>query len=579
MPNFQTPYETRKWNQLERLANEAFSTLKSGKAKKEDLDRARQVIAEFGSSLVEVLNDSVSSMQTMADERIAKIEAHRESLGKSELDEQVRSKLLELALTRTIESESVELAVTLESLVRDTIREQNSYLSELLDEKLAAYMTDEPESDEELKKLNSFEAYVKQKLDQVDSNVRATETQLKDTIVNSFASYRHDMGEELEASNEAPTVIDRIVPEESEEDREEIQDTSAIHSDLGVLNSRLDNILERLDPKRLQNEKEDEEEERADIWFKKMYRNARGVVARTARRVGGLGIVGGLMAVLGRMLITNLTGTEVWKPLYDKLDEYTSARFLKNLSTEFFDYITSKARDLITWITSRLPGFDTSVDTSMSPETPFAAMAGKDPGVPPISADTSKSPETPFAAMAGKSPPPSPPKDESAEKTHISPTGERVQNSVSKKEPEQMDFLEIREEAKKARAEGRTEDAERYEEQAKKKEVRASSGTITSTDNSSVDTSINPSFNSQSVTNNGFSVPGTSAGEGITTVNNSFDVSPGIETENPSPKSNEESEGGGGSNAGPGVVGLADIPMSMYSDPASSLLNVAALVN
>ena len=547
MPNFKTSYESRKWNQLERLADDAFRVLKSGNANIKDLDNARQVVAEFGSALVDVLNDSVSEMHRLAEERVARIDKHRSDLGKSELDLEVRDQLLELALTKVVQGESIELAVTLESLVKDQLATQNSYLSDLMDQKFLQYLQEKPEQDNSLLEgFNSLDRYIRQKLSDITSSGKSEPTESTvETAVASLLNYHENIEPLTEANTE--TSVDRVT-------RTSVPSLDKNETDLAamitVLQDQLSAINDELDYDRMRSLKKKEEEDKANTWLRKLGRG----VKRVAKKATGIGLMGSLALVLGRMLIASLTGSEVWKPIWDKLSSIVSFDRIKEVGGDFLDWILDSAKSFFVWVKTKV----TELTKAWVPDV--------------------------------------------------------VRNWIDKEKPQvevsNNDLKFLQEEEQKARSSGKTEEANQIRElikeheienekaRAKNAEQESSVSTVTSHsipepalargEESKNETSVpgtsasvvKPSFNSatQHVTNNSNAPTVNNVNSAVTSPVTNFDVSPEV-TLDPIKKFDEETRKRA-TSTNTFSASMANSPMGMpyttYQNTDQALLNLAS---
>ncbi len=339
---FRTSYEARKWAKLERLANETLNSMKTGKGGKNEVQQLRQVVAEFGGVLVEALDASVSIMHAQANERIAEIERHRAKKGKEPLDPEVRNTLLEQAFNRVVQNESVELAVTIEGMLQDQLKANATGYESLLDSKFKSYFGDPKGSS----RIDGLEKSVDQLQLTAQSLLRKKESTKEDEPETQV------------------TAGSRLLPEEEAV----VPTTVGGETELADVSTKLQNIGDQLDPTKLERQKRKNEEKRADSWWRRLSRSTMGNLKNiVSSKIGGLGLAGGIVALLGKMLLSHLTGTDTLGAVWSKLEGYVDPKNLAKYASEFLDYISQKARALVKWISDKISGV-----FSLSPETQAA---------------------------------------------------------------------------------------------------------------------------------------------------------------------------------------------------------------
>ena len=366
MPNFRTSYESRKWSQLERLANETLSTMKGGKAGKSELERLRQIVSEFGSVLVDALNASVSSMHEQAEQRLARIDEHRTSKNKSPLSADTRERLYDQALDDVIKTEAIGLAVTIEDSLREQFKQQNSQFETLLDTKFQSYVYDESAV------LAGIEG-LEQRLDNAENSLQSY---LRRKLEGQSSVDQTSSSASVFGGTPSASPVEEAYP--AKED--------GLAAKLNDLNENLKGIGDNLNPDRLQQKKKKEEDSRADSWWRRLSMGTFGRLKDiVSSKIGGLVLAGGIVALLGKMLLTQLTGTDTWSGIWDKIEEYVSPKSLAKYGGQFLDYITQKARSLIKWIVDKVSNVfslspETQAEHALAPNNTLAATGAKSQG-------------------------------------------------------------------------------------------------------------------------------------------------------------------------------------------------------
>lgn len=131
-------------------------------------------------------------------------------------------------------------------------------------------------------------------------------------------------------------------------DRESVEKRSESLSDeLSDLNDTLIDL--GFNENKSRNQSEKEESRKADTWIRALSRSWLGKKTRDAYN-SGASIGMALLKAAGAVLVTSLMGGKLWEHIKD----YLSVEKLKEYGTEFYNYLSTKTRQLLSYITSKL---------------------------------------------------------------------------------------------------------------------------------------------------------------------------------------------------------------------------------
>lgn len=353
MPSFKTPYEQRKWTKLEQQARKTFDKLKNGEGTSKDLKQAQLLVAQYGAVASQVFQNGVDAINKIAEDRIARITNDRAKKGKAEIN---TDGLLELAITKAIQSEGVELAATVEDIVIKQLREQDDRFELMIDRKLSRFFKNVPTQDD---LVAAAELAGEMRFGGVYQRMEEAAYRGLRRLIMEF---RGVSGVEQVLEPENPTG--RYTPSALASDFIKTQPQGLPSSSPALMEEKqadtreslLEDINEKLDDVTNPSNQDKRDERKATNWWRKLKSFTGGAWDR-AKSVGGkFGLGAGLLALLGRFLLTELTGGK----MIEKIQSYLNFDKMKEYGTQFLDFVTKNAKSLATWIADKINPFHES---------------------------------------------------------------------------------------------------------------------------------------------------------------------------------------------------------------------------
>ena len=353
MPSFKTPYEQRKWTKLEQQARKTFDKLKNGEGTSKDLKQAQLLVAQYGAVASQVFQNGVDAINKIAEDRIARITDDRAKKGKAEIN---TDGLLELAITKAIQSEGVELAATVEDIVIKQLREQDDRFELMIDRKLSRFFKNVPTQDD---LVAAAELAGEMRFGGVYQRMEEAAYRGLRRLIMEFRGVN---GVEQVLEPENPTG--RYTPSALASDFIKTQPQGLPSSSPALMEEKqadtreslLEDINEKLDDVTNPSNQDKRDERKATNWWRKLKSFTGGAWDR-AKSVGGkFGLGAGLLALLGRFLLTELTGGK----MIEKIQSYLNFDKMKEYGTQFLDFVTKNAKSLATWIADKINPFHES---------------------------------------------------------------------------------------------------------------------------------------------------------------------------------------------------------------------------
>lgn len=377
MPKFETGYEQQKWSKLERQARVTLDKLRSGMGTAADLKKAEVLIAQYGGLATDVMGKAVQLMRLMGKERIDRIDSRRMARGKSPLQPGSRESLLELAITRVVQSEGAELAITLEDSMKSLLEQQDERQASMFQRKLDELRGDLPSTDDTIAlqeasdedQANDLDNQVQRIIDYFDGKFADTFSKIdkavEDSMMNGLTRFIEKIRGEgptaagtpllegaLSSSYSVSTMAARTgemggigavgTPVQvSEQFEQELGNTITKQGDLlDTLNTGITDLDEPPSKK--------DEQEKADTWWRRLKVWMGDNVGSKAKKAG-LGIFAGLLALAGRALLTQLFGGRV----LNDFQSMFSIDKIKEYGDKLYDYVAEKSKSLLSWISAK----------------------------------------------------------------------------------------------------------------------------------------------------------------------------------------------------------------------------------
>lgn len=421
MPSFETQYEQDKWNKLAGLAKKSMRRAKEGSADVDDVEIVKGIMKEFGDTVASTIENTTAAVHKAAKIQTSRTNEARKRKGKKPYDK-VQLKLeYEKNLQDLLETQAIEIILAVEGILKDEFAKLGIDLNKVAED-VKEHVSDEAslvresvqdakdEVIDRIEKLEEFQYEMfealldsccpegketgreeevftqdgespEQLIDRLLGGGEDEELDLLDAIIEEHLDGIEDrLGEQLEEQDdftnhvnsllgEAQTVtLDQLQEDEDEsvtddftehldkllgQDRESVERRSESLSDeLSDLNDALEGLGYRETGNH--NRADKEENRKAETWIRALSRSWLGRKTKDAYNTGAsIGMA--LLKAAGAVLATSLMGGNLWEYIKD----YLSVEKLKEYGTEFYNYLSTKTRQLLSYITSKLlPGSD-----------------------------------------------------------------------------------------------------------------------------------------------------------------------------------------------------------------------------
>jgi len=352
MPSFKTPYEQRKWSKLEQQARKTFDRLKSGEGTSKDLKQAQLLVAQYGAVASEIFQSGIDAINKIAEDRVNRITEDRQRKGKPPIN---TDGLLELAITRAIQSEGVELASAVESIVIQQLKEQDDRFESMIEHKLSRFFKDIPTQDD---LVAAAELAGEMKYGGVYQRMEEAAYRGLRRLIMDFrgvGGVEQVLEPEEPRRSRTPSSLASDFVHNTRPDLGLPQSSPAIVAEKEVdsRSNLLESINDKLDRATNPSTQDERDERKATNWWRKLKSLTGGAWDRAKSRAGGFGLGAGLLALLGRFLVTELTGGH----LIEKISSYLNFDKMKAYGTQFLDYVSKNSKALATWIADKINPF------------------------------------------------------------------------------------------------------------------------------------------------------------------------------------------------------------------------------
>lgn len=304
------------------VTNESDSTKDEVHIAKDEVLERIEKLEEFQYDMFEALMDSCCP----EDKKQVQSKQQREDKEQERFVQQQDNESPEQLVNRLLGSSQEEEFDFLDSIINDHIDDLEEDLADVIEE----------ETDTFTNHLNSL----------IGGAETAIIEQLQDDSIDALGPVIEQLlSEEEDAEpDEFTEHVERLLGN----DRESVEKRSENLSDeLSDLNDILEDLGYKENKSRNQSDKD--ESRKADTWIRALSRSWLGKKTRDAYN-SGASIGMALLKAAGAVLVTSLMGGKLWEHIKD----YLSVEQLKEYGTEFYNYLSTKTRQLLSYITSKL---------------------------------------------------------------------------------------------------------------------------------------------------------------------------------------------------------------------------------
>ncbi|QDH83647.1 hypothetical protein [Achromobacter phage Motura] len=316
MPSFRTPYEQQQWNNLDKQSSQMFERLKKGQATSQDLKDAQSLVAQYSVLASTTFEEGVKAMYMSAEAAAKAASDERVANGGAPFDEVEFAVFIDETVTKIVKDEGVELALTVEDIIKSELTEQDDRTSSLLEEKIKQFQSDkrdellDPETEQRMAELREKYSGSTEKVPDA--------TALETTTTRASASAPVSQAFEAEVTDAAQSSM--------ETDKK---------------------LRDLLDEYGNENWRDKHEEEKASIWWRKFQDFGGGKVKAAGKM--GLGLIAASLGLIARTAMMELSGAEIWK----KVESWFSLDSIKEMGSAAWEYISRKGRELADWISGQ----------------------------------------------------------------------------------------------------------------------------------------------------------------------------------------------------------------------------------
>jgi hypothetical protein len=407
---FRTDYEAQKWASLANADRAALDRLAAGTATPQDIRRVQSLVTKSYGLATTVFNKGLKAIEAAANDRIAHINDTRVAKGKEPLTTGQFEALLTKALDKAWSDQGPELVVIIEDAIVKESHSQDKRFGSILHDKLRQFheerAANEASLDEHQKSQDENLAYAT--LKKVNSIPNIVEERVERAVKRALENYKGPQvvgNPTTEAANSStatysPGSVLGTQPG-SKEDERKWQTFSRFNEDGELIQVAKENegatgavrrSLELIEQQNNQNSRDKDDERRSKTWWRSL-KSFMGDKLWGKTKKAGMSIGAGLLALAGKLLMTQLFGGTLWRHLSD----YLSVEKIKTYASEFLDWAMEGGKKIVGYINDKLnpfhesneeivkkvdnnmPGQEAAIGHSESELARWQAMLAKDP--------------------------------------------------------------------------------------------------------------------------------------------------------------------------------------------------------